>query len=101
MKGLSLRAEEELLKSIPSRGMYSVVMMGRFASVIWRHGVSERVLIQFLTPNLARFIAASCNFVHRDPRTGDVTRNWEMLKAAWWDGKKEPSRILLPAGFGR
>jgi len=92
--------ENEILQRIPSRGHYSAVgRRGGMADVVWSHGVSEKVLIQFLPPRVACQIADDLNFVKIDERTGDTTRNWEQLKIAWWDGKKEPSRLILP--FGR
>jgi hypothetical protein len=89
------RTQEEILRKIPNRGLYSAVGAGGFFSVVWRHGVSERVVLQFLGPNAAKRIAADLNYVHIDEHTGDVSRNWELCKIAWWDGKPEPSRIIL------
>ena len=89
--------ENEILKLIPTRGWYSAVgRKGGMADVVWSHGVSEKVLIQFLPPRTACRIADDLNFVHVDERTGDTVRNWEQLKIAWWTGKPEPSRLILP-----
>lgn len=98
MRGLELspHAEDALLKSIPSRGYYSAVKLGAYHGVVWRHGVSEKVLLQFLAgPNVARTIASNLNFVHEDQKTGETMRNFELLKIAWWDGRRE-RRIILP-----
>jgi hypothetical protein len=96
--------QEEILKRIPTRGHYFATAMGSWYAVGWRHGVSQRILVQFLQgPNVARKIAESLNFVHVDERTGETTRNWNLLKLAWWDGKDypEPSRLILPTGLTR
>lgn len=86
-----------VLPEIPSRGHYIAIGTGKFCAVAWRHGVSERVILHFLGPNAARYIAEQLNFVHEDIKTGETLRNWELLKIAW--GVKEKSRIILPAGF--
>jgi hypothetical protein len=68
--------------------------------VAWRHGVSERILIQFMGPNAARAIAASLNFRHVNPKTGEVTRCWDLLKTAWGVRELAPvqNRIILATG---
>lgn len=98
MPGLDLspRAEEALLQSIPTRGNYAAVRKGHHHTIVWRQGVSEKALIHFVdSPHKAMAMASDLNFVHEDRQTGETIRNWNSLKAAWWDGKLE-RRIIIP-----
>ena len=67
--------------------------------VAWRHGVSERILVQFLGPNAALAIERALNFRHVDRLTGEVTRCWSLLETAW-KGQRESApvehRIIAP-----
>lgn len=95
MLRLSYREEEALLKQIPTRGHYESVQRGGFWNLVWRHGTSERTLVQFLGPHAGRLLAVTCNFVHQDQKTGETMRNWEMLKKVWWDGRKSVEQPMV------
>lgn len=82
-----------VLPEIPSRGHYIALGTGKWCAIAWRHGVSEKLLVHFLEPNVAKRIASNLNFVHIDRETGEVHRNWSALKIAW--GVKEDSKIIL------
>lgn len=97
MADLSPAEEDVILKAIPSRGSYSAVARrGGIADVVWSHGISQRVLVQFLPFRKAVQVADDLNFMHVDERTGDTVRNWSALLIAWWNGKKPESRLILP-----
>lgn len=97
MTGLSHRTEEEILKRIPNRGHYAAVRQDKWFKIVWRHAGDERTLVQFIgSPHMALRIASDMNFVHEDKSTGETIRNWGLLKIAWWDGRLEPSRLILP-----
>ena len=91
----------------PDNGKGHYVAVGTSASpadkhyryhVAWRHGVSERILIQFLGPNAARSIATALNFRHVDKVTGAVTRCWSQLQHAWSQKEITPveHKIIAP-----
>ncbi len=102
MTGLSHATEEKILRDIPTRGHYAAVKQDKWHRIVWRHAGNERTLLSFIdSPHRALKMASDLNFVHVDERTGDTSRNWEALKIAWWDGRPEPSRLVLPAGFIR
>lgn len=85
-----------VLPEIPSWGKYVVLGTGKWCAIAWRDAAQEKPLVHFLSPASAYRIARDLNFVHFDPSTGEVHRNWSSLKIAW-DVKEESSILAVTA----